>query len=240
MRRHRTGLLAAVGFVLALMLGPAVAAPSSNDYTDPAYLQHDLDNIARATVEGAQVGQLLDLTYHQALFPLAAETWLENLGEQLAGLPQGRVYGGVGQLIPGGAVGDPRAYHDVEPIEVSFVSGTRAELQGHLFWDGQPGAHPGAVITTGSIQGMQQAYWWAARTLARNGYLVLTFDVQGQGDSDVFGHDPGSAFPNLDGVPFQQEANFVDGTVAAIRFLLSTEAAPYLPVGWSPADADAV
>ena len=41
------------------------------------------------------------------------------------------------------------------------------------------------VITTGSIQGYQEMYYWAAEGLAEAGYEVLTYDVQGQGDSDT-------------------------------------------------------
>jgi hypothetical protein len=241
MKRARMILAGAVATAAGLLLATVPSAQSAtNDYSDPDYLAHDLDNVARSTVEGTQLEQLLDPAYHQALLPTSAESWLENLGEQLAALPQGRLYTGLAQLIPGGAVGDPRAYHDLDPIEVSFVSRTGAELQGRLFWDGLPGAHPGAVITTGSVQANQQGYWWAARTLARHGYLVLIWDVQGQGESEGFGHTPGDIVPTDDGFPFQQASNFVDGTVDALRFFLSSDAAPYRPVGWTDGDAAAV
>ena len=84
---------------------------------------------------------------------------------------------------------------------------------------------------------MQQAYWWAARALSDAGYLVLTFDAQGQGEAETFGHAPGDVTPNEAGFPFQQEANFVDGTVDALRYLLSSASAPYVPGGWTAADA---
>ncbi|MGH9137537.1 MAG: alpha/beta hydrolase family protein [Acidimicrobiales bacterium] len=215
-------------------------ATASGDYRDPAFLQHDLDNISRASLEAAQVGELLDPTYLQALLQIGGETWLANVDEQLDALASGRAYLGLGQLIPGGAVGDPVAYHEVEPLEANFVTRTGAELQGHLFWDGEPGPHPGVVITSGSIQGVQQGYWWAARTLARSGYVVLAWDAQGQGDSETFGHDPGSTVPNLAGFPSQQDANFVDGTIDALRFFLSSASEPYLPAGWTTSDVEAV
>ncbi|SNR28733.1 hypothetical protein SAMN06265360_101255 [Haloechinothrix alba] len=233
--------LSAVSLVPAAVAGLVLTAPAAaDDYSDPAYAEFDADNVARSSVRGTQRAQLTDPEYHAALAPLAARTWLENLGGQVEGLRHGRVYTGLGRLVPGGAVGDPQDYHDVRPVDVSFVSRTGAELHGHLFWDGEQGPHPGVVITPGSIQGMQQSYWWAARTLARNGYLVLTWDAQGQGDSEGFGHDPGSPVPAPDGVPSQQEANFDEGTIDALRFLLSEEDDPYVPGGWEDDDADAV
>ncbi|MDV6012328.1 hypothetical protein [Haloechinothrix sp. LS1_15] len=223
---------------LTLILGAPPAA--ADDYSDADYVEFDADTAARASVEGKQLEQLTDPEYHAELFPLAGQTWFENLGGQLSGLPQGRLYTGLGRLIPGGAVGNPRDYHEVQPVEVSFVSRTGAELQGHLFWDGTPGPRPGVVVTSGSIQAPQQSYWWAARTLARNGYLVFTWDAQGQGDSEGFGHEPGSLLPNLDGFPSQQASNFDEGTIDAIRFLLSTSDDQYRPGGWTESDVDAV
>jgi hypothetical protein len=56
----------------------------------------------------------------------------------------------------------------------------------------------------------------------------MTFDVRGQGESETTTHDgpfPSPANP-------QDQANFVNGTVDALRFLRSTPADPYVPVGW--------
>ena len=49
-------------------------------------------------------------------------------------------------------------------------------------WPGRPSG-PGIVITNGSVQADEQMYWYAAQTLAKAGYVVLTFDPQGQGQS---------------------------------------------------------
>ena len=46
---------------------------------------------------------------------------------------------------------------------------------------------PGVVITNGSVQADEQMYWYAAQALAKAGYVVLTFDPQGQGQSDTLG-----------------------------------------------------
>jgi hypothetical protein len=85
-------------------------------------------------------------------------------------------------------------------------------------------------------------YWWLAQDLAERGYVVLTYDVQGQGRSETFPHqgDPAdlpycsfAAAPlageqtGCPGVPFQQTSNFVYGTQDAIDFFLSTPDEPY-------------
>ena len=41
------------------------------------------------------------------------------------------------------------------------------------------------VITTGSVQGSEGMYEWLAQDLAERGYVVLTYDVQGQGTSET-------------------------------------------------------
>jgi hypothetical protein len=64
-------------------------------------------------------------------------------------------------------------------------------------------------------------YYWLAQDLAERGYLVLTYDVQGQGTSQTL---PGDG--SLSGVPSQQIDNFTVGTEDAITFLLSTQDHP--------------
>ena len=82
------------------------------------------------------------------------------------------------------------------------------------------------MITTGSVQAPEQLYWGQAATLARHGYVVLTYDVQGQGRSDTFGEGADL----LDGVPSQAGGPFYDNTEDALDFMLSTKAQPYDPV----------
>jgi dienelactone hydrolase len=83
------------------------------------------------------------------------------------------------------------------------------------------------VITDGSVQADEQMYWYAAQTLAKDGYVVLTFDPQGQGQSDTFGESPDTN----EGFPAQTDGRpFYDGTEDAVNFLLSTPGQPYQPV----------
>jgi hypothetical protein len=233
----RRRLLVAV--VVALALG-AMAAPSvlaGNDYSDPAYAQHDLDNISRSSER--HVADLTRPEWNEAARQATAQSYLAALGIQLADLDNGRIHTGLGQWIPGGSVGDPEAYNAMPSRRVQFLARTGAKLSGHIWGSEGSGRRPGIVITTGSIQATEGMYQWLAQILARAGYEVLTFDVQGQGESEGFGHKPGDKTPNTNGFPAQQQSVFVDGTIDAIRFFLSTPSNPYKPVGWSDADVAA-
>lgn len=223
----------------ALTVGAAIPARAADNYSNQDYLKHDIDNVSRSTVSGRQLAYLTDLKYNLAFGPTAAESFLANQGKQVTDLSHGRYYVTLGQVLPGGHVGDPTKYREITPTVVSFVSRTGAKLVGRLWSDGKDGAHPGVVITPGSIQGTQHMYWWAARSLAKAGYLVLTFDAQGQGESETFGHTNGKNYATTAGFPFQQQPNFVDGTVDAIRFFYATPASPYVPGTWTPAQVAA-
>ena len=71
---------------------------------------------------------------------------------------------------------------------VLFTARDGATLSGHVWATVAGPAHrPAVVITNGSVQADEQMYWFIAQTLAKAGYVVLTFDPQGQGQSDTFG-----------------------------------------------------
>lgn len=234
MRSFRRIIVVLVAVALAVVVVEPVRA---DDYSDSDYVAHDIDNVARSLGPGSrQLSLLTDPGQGSTLLIAGVSEWLSNVSTQVGDLPSGRLYVSLGQLLPGGNVGDPTSYGEIEPIEVDFASRTGALLHGRLWWDGKPGPHPGVVITSGSIQSPAVGYHWAAQSLAANGYLVLTWDPQGQGESETFGHAPGSTEPTGDGFPFQQAPNFVDGTVDALLFLLSDSAAPYVPGTWTDGD----
>jgi hypothetical protein len=132
-----------------------------------------------------------------------------------------------------GCAGDARLYDwqtagygIVQPVYWTARDG--ATLSGHV-WATRSGLpwRPGTVITDGSVQADEQLYWYAAQALAKAGYVVLTFDPQGQGQSDT----PGESADQQEGVPAQGDGRpFFDGTEDAVNFFLSTPSHPYVPV----------
>jgi dienelactone hydrolase len=117
-------------------------------------------------------------------------------------------------------------YGIVRPV--LFTARNGATLSGHVWATvAGPAKRPAVVITNGSVQADEQLYWFAAQTLAKAGYVVLTFDPQGQGQSDTLGQAPDT----MEGVPAQTDGRpFYDGTEDALNFLLSTPRHPYEPV----------
>jgi len=135
--------------------------------------------------------------------------------------------------LSNGCAGDIRlndwashGYGIVRPV--LFTARDGATISGHVWATvAGPAKRPGIVITDGSVQADENMYWYAAQALAKAGYVVLTFDPQGQGQSDTFGQSPDQD----EGVPAQTTGTpFYDGTEDAIDFLLSTPSHPYEPV----------
>ncbi len=109
---------------------------------------------------------------------------------------------------------------------VLFTARDGATISGNVWaTKAGPAKRPGIVITTGSIQAPETLYWGLAATLAKHGYVVLTYDVQGQGRSDTFGE----GVDQQEGVPSQAGQPFYDGTEDALDFLLSSKQNPYKP-----------
>jgi len=131
-----------------------------------------------------------------------------------------------------GCAGDIRLWswgpnHNGMVKPVLFTARDGATLSGHVWaTKSGPAQRPGVVITNGSVQADEQMYWYAAQTLAKAGYVVLTWDPQGQGQSDTYGEgvDQNEGFPaQTDGRPF------FDGTEDALNFFFSTPQSPYVP-----------
>jgi dienelactone hydrolase len=113
---------------------------------------------------------------------------------------------------------------------VLFTARDGATISGNVWrTKAGPAKRPGVVITTGGLA-PETLYWGFAATLARHGYVVLTYDVQGQGRSDTFG-EGADRMEGRTGGPqaFASGQPFYDGTEDALDFLLSTPKRPYSP-----------
>lgn len=201
-----------------------------------AWEERDLQNVRCAMQRSTD--QLENPAHTSPYLLSIPPTYFDNLYDQLLDPTRPRLT--IGQLFPTARAGDPyRIPEDWERSgrgrvqEVSFIASSGAKLVGRLFTPSSagPASLPGIVITTGSIQGYQEMYNWAAEGLAEAGYMVLTFDVQGQGHSETFPHDsdgsPACSPSGCEGVPFQSDVNFQQGTRDALAFLLSSPEHPY-------------
>jgi hypothetical protein len=202
----------------------------------PAWFQRDLHNQYCASLRNRD--QLNNPAFGFGNLTQGASLWLDQATLQLSEL--GHIHGGLTTLVPGALAADPfrtiarwtdQGRGSVVPVK--FISDDGAQLRGHIFLPPETvpkpeGGYPGLVITDGSIQAYENLYFWAAEDLASHGYEVMTYDPQGQGDSDllpahcVFPASGGQ--PSCPGVPFQQAYNFYQGAEDSLNYFLSTPA----------------
>ena len=267
MRRSLACLLALACGLLAV---PAYADPTGpSGPSDPAYQVRDAQNIADAygRITGPN-GQLQNSAYLPALVLDATQTGVDQLLQQVA--TPTRLAITPGNVFPGWNVGNPlRDGWDGtrgRRHTISFTNRYGALIRGHV-WAPRKHArdpytgerlrppYPGVVITEGSVQGSEGMYEWLAEDLAERGYVVLTYDVQGQGTSETLPHDGGpvDALPfcnpfapprdqemfGCPGVPSQQLTNFVVGTKDALSFFTS-DRNPYARLWDRSPDRDTV
>ena len=224
-RRWLLRALAASG--AALGAGGAAADPS---YPSAAWAEREVRNYAKTHEAPAE----------QATDPAFFETWQARsaanaaaYAERQAAEPGWKAHANACATWGEQCTGDPTLYPDTDPFyggvgerrRVVFHDRQGARLSGHL-WAPAPSERrpnetvPGVVLTNGSVQAPETAYWWFAQALVRAGYVVLTYDPRGQGRSDSFTPDgtPGSnAEPSV----------FVTNQVDAVDFFHSTPANPY-------------
>ncbi|MDX6666955.1 MAG: hypothetical protein QOK04_335, partial [Solirubrobacteraceae bacterium] len=219
--------LRAITAVMAI--GAALAAPAAGaDFTTD-----QPSNFAKTQERRAE----FDTPAYRALQTQIGARETTALNDALARDPERDPRGNLCPTHIEGCQGDARLYDWQQSgyghsIPVLFTAADGATLSGHV-WATRTGPRrrPTIVIATGSLGSPEQFYWWAAQTLAKDGYVVLTFDVQGQGQSDTFGEDP----DQMTHVPAEPEeasyttSSYLDGIRNAIDFALSTPAHPYEP-----------
>ena len=251
---------------LTVTLAPTASAADRPKPGSLAYLVQDVQLMTEAygRITGPS-GQLRNPAYLPALVAQGATVSVSQLLTMAATPTRLSLTGAV--LVPGWNAGNPlRAGWDGTrgvQTPVAFTNRYGALLRGTLYsplpdatdpYSGEPlsGPFPGVVLTPGSVQGSANMYQWLAQDLAERGYLVLVYDVQGQGMSETLPHESGSDLPfcfplappkdlellGCPGVPFQQPANFVHGTVDATDFFYSTPQDPYPNPGKASAAVD--
>src|SRR3954451_9519684 len=197
--RLRSAVVATAAAVAVVALAPgALAAPGDPAPGSPEYLARDAQNIAdaygRQTAPDGQLNPAYGLANAQIIGP---EYEAQLLAQ--AATPT-RPALDPGMLVPGWNAGNPyRASWDGNRGQITPVSLTDrygALLRGDVLTP-KPGAtrryagmvltapFPEVVIITRSVQGSEHMYWWLAEDLAERGYVVLTYDVQGQGTSET-------------------------------------------------------
>ncbi len=198
-----TGLVTA----MSLLTSPPVAQAATRPVPgSPTYIARDIANMEAAF--GRQVMELEDPDYLIPFFENAAGLYGGQLAAQIQ--EPTRLSLTAGSLVPGFGAGNPdrESWPGNRGLEVPvvFTATDGAELQGDVFaplpeardpYTGAPlhGPFPGAIIVTGSIQASRDEYAWLAEDLAERGYVVLTFDVEGQGTSETLPHE--GSDPNL-------------------------------------------
>ena len=249
----RKALVLALAGLLALVAAPAdAAAPTPGS---PEYVLRDTQNMAAAYGRQTAPDGQLSPAYLAALTLEAGPQAVGDLARQAANPTRPALT--LATLLPGANLGNPyRArWAGTRGVRtpVSFTSKDGALLVGDVY-SPLPGArdpytgvpltapYPTVVVEPGSVQGSGRMYEWVAEDLAERGYVVLLFDVQGEGRSETFPHQgPVADLPYCNplappgmfeqtgcpGVPFQQAAGFVTGLRDAITFALSTPSAPY-------------
>jgi len=220
-----TRLLAVVLAALVLAAGPVAAFGGQGDPVDP---QAEAANFAK---QGERAREYLAPDDAAAQAQQGAGQLLGGLAEQ-AGDP-GRLF--LTDLCWSKSLacgGDPRLAHWQDNgygqvRRVLFTARNGSTLSGHVWATRRgPDRRPLVVITPGSVQASEEMYWWAAQTLAKAGYVVLTRDAQDQGRSDTFGDGQ----DRTEGVPAQSTGvTFFDHTQDALDFALSRPARPYCP-----------
>lgn len=225
---------ARASIVGALLIGTVLTSSSAWAAEDPGTPGQPVDPVTEAqnyskTNERAAVYSTPE--YQAALTTTSAQNLAEAVAIQAAD-PERVFLADLCASQGNGCAGDIRlndwqknGYGIVSPVLFTARSG--ATLSGHVWATRSgPAKRPGVVITNGSVQAVEQFYWFAAQTLAKAGYVVLTFDPQGQGRSDT----PGASPDQQEGVPAQADGRpFFDGTVDALDFFTATPAKPATP-----------
>lgn len=217
-----------LGMMIAVAVAPGVA--SADDYSDSEYRSRDFENFTDSCPRFTDY-------MTPAWIAAATQEWATHHPEALIRQAQDPTHpalgGGQVPLWNSGEISDWDRFRELEEAdlvrEVSFRARTGAVLRGHVWRPSTDGIYPAVSITPGSVQATEADYYWAGYLLSQAGYVVLTFDAQGQGYSSTFGYEDQGPVetPTMEGVPSQQDVNFLHATIDAISFVTSTPEDPH-------------
>jgi dienelactone hydrolase len=214
--------------IAALLLAGAVLCAGA-----PAASAFDPEVEAKNYSKGKEREAIYNTPEYQALLAEVSQKNEQEAAAMQVADPEREFMGSLCARGDNGCAGDARLYKWQSGgygivRKVLFTARSGATLSGHVWATlAGPRRRPGIVITNGSVQADEPLYWYAAQALAKDGYVVLTFDPQGQGQSDEHGQAPDQE----EGFPAQSDGRpFFDGTEDALNFFLSTPKHPYQPV----------
>jgi dienelactone hydrolase len=200
------------------------------------YLARDLQNIACAG-QKVYVDQLVNPAYTAKDLQEIPGSYLGVMQEQIANAP--RFSNPVFEYVPGANVADPFRQPDewqaagrgsYDPFYFLACNGARRTATLWIPSTPKPAeGYPGIVISTGAVQAFQEIYFWAAQGLAEAGYMVLTYDVQGQGRSEM-DPDPAYAMPNAT----CDDSVYTQGMRDGLRWLRSNPSNLYRTAAQNP------
>ncbi|HEY8740139.1 MAG TPA: hypothetical protein VIN56_06080 [Candidatus Dormibacteraeota bacterium] len=228
--RRGAGLLPvlAVMGAMAIWAVPAAAVPEGPAPGTPDWYAREAANVAHTT--GEQQREAADPNFQVRLTQQGVANQ-QSFALRQATDPDWNSAGNVCERWDGDCAGDPYRYPGTDPFydtvgqtsPISYYDDGGARISGRVWAPKYPVAgyrYPAVVIETGSVQAPETLYWWFAQTLVRSGYIVMTFDVRGQGRSD--NHTPsGAQGSNVD------SSVFWNGLVDAIDWFRSTPSQKY-------------
>jgi len=226
--RRLLGCLLLAGLIGAVTTIPTSAVPEGPPSGSPDWYAREATNLQKTAEETQR--EDADPAFFARVQAQSQANLLAFNQRQVAD-PSWNTQGNVCQAWQQDCAGDPYLYPGVDTFygsvgqvtPISYYDDGGARISGRVWAPAHPVAgkqYPGVVIETGSVQAPETLYWWFAETLVRNGYVAMTFDVRGQGNSD-------NHTPSGDQGSNANSSVFWNGLVDAVDWFRSTPAKLY-------------